>query len=154
IMFNIGKGGPQTIHVASSLPTITAPMDIEAISQPEFVDVPLIELDGSGAGANVNGLTVTGGQTVIRGFTIDRFSGSGIALQGQGSNTMATNFIGTDPSGLGKAGNGGHGIAIFAGSNGNIIGGSTPDLSNVISGNAQSGVALFGAASANVLQGN
>lgn len=68
-------------------------------------------------------------------------------------NRIENNFIGMDATGAETAGNGGEGIW-FNGAVGNIIGGTTAALRNVISANAYRGIYLgFGSAS-NEVRGN
>ena len=149
-MFNIAGAGPQTINVLSALPTITGTVILDATTQPGFVGTPLIELNGAGAGAGVNGLTVASTDSTIRGFVINRFSLSGIALTGD-RNTVVGNFIGTNVAGTSALGNGIDGVEIF--SNNNTIGGTTAAQRNIISGNLDDGINIDGT-SGNVIQGN
>src|SRR3954469_13919759 len=57
IQFNIAPGGVQTIGLAAALPNITDPVFLAGYSQGggAYNGPPLIVLDGSGAGSNVNG---------------------------------------------------------------------------------------------------
>jgi parallel beta-helix repeat protein len=66
------------------------------------------------------------------------------------ANVIQGNYIGTDVTGTKALGNG-SGIAISFG-NGNLIGGTTPQARNVISGNHDYGIQLFDAG--NLVQGN
>lgn len=59
IVFNIGGGGVQTIQLAAALDAITDPVIIDGTTQPGFTGTPLIELDGTNAGASANGLNIT-----------------------------------------------------------------------------------------------
>ena len=129
ITFNIPTGA-LTIQPQSALPTITDAVIIDATTQPG------IEIDGSNAGTNTHGLTITGGNSTIHGLTINRFSGDGIRLEGNGGNVIEKNKIGTDTSGTKALGNDGSGIVIL--SQNNTIDG------NLISGNKLSGVSITG----------
>jgi CSLREA domain-containing protein len=156
IEFNIAGGGAQTISPVSALPTITDPVMIDATTQPGFAGSPLIELDGSIAGA-VNGLTLTAGGSTIRGFVINRFSGQGIQITGINAtgNLVEGNFIGTDITGTQDLGNTGIGIDIAGGAGGNIIGGTNTAARNIISGNDSFGVFILDpSATSNLVQGN
>ncbi len=62
------------------------------------------------------------------------------------------NYIGTNAAGTSALGNGGHGIQITGGANGNTVGGAVAGAGNVISGNANSGVYLD--VSNTLIQGN
>ena len=99
-MFKIGSGA-QTIAPTSALPTITDSAVIDATTQPGYAGSPLIELSGSSAGAGVNGLTVTAGNSTIEGLVIDSFSGDGIDLTGAAAqnDTISGNYIGTNAAG-------------------------------------------------------
>jgi titin len=155
IDFNIDGSGVQTISLVSALPVITNPAIIDGTSQPGFSGTPLIVLDGTSAGAGVNGLTITAGNSTVEDLVIDNFAGAGIALQAGGGNVIAGNYIGVDSTGAAVAGNGASGIAISGGSSNNTIGGTTATARNIISGNTVNGVDISGAACANnLIQGN
>lgn len=153
--FNAGTG-KWTISPTSALPAITSPVIIDATTQPGFspgTPVPVIVVNGTGAGAGTNGFTVSGGGSTIRGLIIVNFTSNGIELQTQGGNTIAGCGIGTE--GLNDLGNGAAGIFINASPN-NLIGGPTlPADANLISGNNTLGIRTLGAgATNNVIQGN
>ncbi len=141
ITFQIGSG-PRTISLLSELPSIQEEVVLDATTQPGYAGAPLIELNGAGAGASASGLTVFAGQTVIRGFVINRFGSNGIALRGGASSVVRNNYIGTDSTGAAAAGNGGDGVSIYGDSGGNLIGGPTADWRNVISGNGSNGIVI------------
>ncbi len=151
ITFNIPGSGVQTISPGSALPEITSPVTIDGTTQPGYVGTPVIELDGTNAGAGVNGLTISAGNSTVNGLAINRFANHGILLQTNGFNTIAGNHIGTDPGGTIKRGNGSYGVNVF-GSEDNTIGGTAAGEGNVISGNFV-GVSLLHT-ERNVVQGN
>ncbi len=164
IDFNIPGAGPHTIAPTSALPFITDPVTIDGYTQPGAAlntaafglalnTVLQIELSGVNAGGGVQGLRVQTTDTLIRGLTINRFSLSGIRLEGA-NNSVVGNFLGTDISGQIGRGNGLDGVLILdAGSN--RIGGPTAAEANLISGNLRDGVfALFEGASSNLIQNN
>ena len=154
IIFRIPGDGPFTIRPLSSLPAITDPTIIDATTQPGFAGRPIVAVDGTIAGAGVDGLTINAGSSTVRGLAIHSFGGSGIVLQGLGGNIIVGNFIGLDPSGTVDRGNAFFGIQVDD-VGGNIIGGTTPDLRNVISGNDQVGIRLAAlGASGNRVLGN
>ena len=161
ITFNIPGGGPQTISLLSALPTITGPVIIDGWTQPGFTGTPIIELNGQSAGANINGLVLTGGNSKVRGLVINRFAGAGgngmgIALIEVGGDTIEGNYIGTNIAGTVALPNTGAGIGIFGTATRNLIGGATPQSRNVISGNGlgigTNGIA--GEGGENVIRGN
>ena len=167
INFNIAGAGVHTIAPLSALPTITDPVIIDGYTQPgsaantQTTDgdgaVLLIELNGANAG-DANGLTITAGDSTIRGLVVNRFigasgsAGNAIALTSGSDNVIEGNFLGTDASGTIALGNEDNAINVESGSNDNLIGGTDPDARNVISGNLS--VALFVATSGNIIQGN
>jgi titin len=152
IAFKIGRGGVQTIQLLSSLPAITQSVTIDGTTQPGYSGKPLIELDGANAGSSANGLTINAGNSTVKGLVINRFSGDGILLQGQGSDLVVGNYIGTDVTGSQALGNGGNGVEVSQISN-ITIGGTTAGARNLISGNQATGVLLFGGTD-NVVEGN
>jgi len=154
ITFNIPGGGVQTITLASALPAITNPVFVDGTSQPGWTaGTPVIEINGTNAGASVDGISIAGGNTTVRGLVINRFSRHGIALVQNGGDTITANFIGINAAGNAALGNGADGI--FAGTANNTIGGAGAATRNIISGNGSSGIEINGASSGgNVIEGN
>jgi uncharacterized repeat protein (TIGR01451 family) len=161
INFNIGTGGAQTIAPLSPLPTIAEAVVINGTSQPGFTGTPLIELNGSLAGASASGLqlavnTVAGTSSsgsTVRGLVINRFSGAGISVQ-TSDNAIVGNYLGTNAVGMAALPNGRAGVDIRAGDN-NTIGGLTAADRNVISGNSVDGIFLFNSGPrGNIVVGN
>ncbi len=149
INFNISGGGEQTIALNSALPQLNDPVIIDGSTQPGYSGKPLIEINGAGAGVGVNGLVLVGGNSIVRGLVINRFkadlagnNGIGIVLDVSGGNFIEGNYIGLNTDGTDSLPNGEVGLAIFGGSAGNVIGGITPDMRNVISGNRWTGIAI------------
>ena len=68
-------------------------------------------------------------------------------------NVVQGNLIGTDASGKAAIGNLNSGVVI-ANAMDNVIGGTTPDAGNIISGNGQDGLFVALAATGNLIQGN
>jgi hypothetical protein len=145
VSFAIGTGRA-TIAPLTALPTITDPLTLDASTQPGYLNVPLVEISGARlpAGNSTTGLTVTAGATTVRGFVINGFGGNGVSLLGQGGNTVAGNYDGTDAAGAAAAPNGGQGVLVQ--SPNNVIGGPTARDRNVVSGNAKNGIQLYTAA--------
>jgi parallel beta-helix repeat protein len=145
IRFAIGSGA-KTITPRSALPGIMGETVLDATTQPGFAGKPLIEVNGSSTGgSSVPGFIVYAGNSTVRGFVINRFSGNGIMLMKLGGNVIAGNYIGTNSSGTAASPNVAHGILVQ--SPGNRIGGTTAADRNVISGNGKSGVFLYTASS-------
>jgi parallel beta-helix repeat protein len=158
IVFQVPGTGVHTINLAVTLPAIQDPVIIDGTSQPGYAGRPLIELNGAGAGANNAGLRLLAGNSVVRGLVLNRFAGDAIDINpgtlelGPGTNVIQGNFIGTDPSGTARLGNGAEGILI-SGSTGNVVGGTDPANRNVICGSGDAGVYILSGGT-NVVQGN
>ena len=153
ILFNIPGVGPHTINVLSALPTITDSVIIDGTSEPDFAGAPMIELNGAGAGAGVDGLRISASNSTIRGLVLNRFSNDGIEITGS-SNTIVGNYIGLGLDGVTDLGNTGSGIEITGGGTFNVIGSIVSGDGNVISGNTADGITLAGGASGTTVLGN
>jgi uncharacterized repeat protein (TIGR01451 family) len=161
--FAVGTGAI-TIAPTSMLPVVVDPVVIDGRTQPGYAGAPIVELDGTNAGASAEGLRITAGASTVRGLVVNRFGVTGISLSTNGGSTIAGNHIGTNLGGTQARGNGtagvspgsaaGSGIIVFR-SGDNVIGGPALADRNVISGNAQDGVNVFGTgATGNVIQRN
>jgi parallel beta-helix repeat protein len=107
--------------------------------------------DGVRITSNASQNTVGGGaRNVISGNTKQ-----GVAIQAAQSNVVLGNYIGTNANATAAVPNGKDGVSIFSGSVSNLVGGTTPQARNVISGNVGHGVTVGGdGTSQNVVQGN
>jgi uncharacterized repeat protein (TIGR01451 family) len=160
IDFSINSG-PQTIVPTTALPTITNPTTIDATTQPGFSGRPIIQLDGSriffpsstNPIPDVTGITVNAGSSTVRGLVINRFTGNGIGLVGNGRNVIAGNYIGVDTSGTNSLGNGADGILVVDSRN-NTIGGTIAADRDIISGNGASGIEITSANNRGLTGGN
>ncbi|WP_189688244.1 cadherin domain-containing protein, partial [Pseudorhodoferax aquiterrae] len=143
IVFNIAGAGLQTINLTSALPTITGALSLNGYTQSDAAvnsastgsnAVIRIALNGSGAGAGVNGLNFGAGSegSSVRGLAIGGFTGAGI-LTSVGGLTVAGNFIGTNAAGTAANANA-TGISV-AGSGATTIGSATLADRNLVSGN-------------------
>jgi CSLREA domain-containing protein len=158
IAFAIGGGGAQTIAPISPLPEVTDPVTLDATTQPGYSGSPLIEISGTATAGH--GLVVRAGQSVIRGFVINRFPlpFRAILIVDGGGNRVEGNFVGTDSSGTAATGNG-FGIEVLN-SDDNVIGGTTAAARNVVSGNVEDAIRIVGdpfvgsVASGNFVEGN
>ena len=158
ITFQIPGTGVRTISPTNALPSITDPVVMDGATQPGYAGTPIIEINGTNAGAASDGLRLPSGNSTIRGLIINRFFGAGIHLQAPGgSNHIEGNFVGTDATGALNRGNGQastHSGGVFVdGSSGNWIGGPYATNRNLISGNGGSGVLILNCVS-NTVQGN
>ncbi len=104
-----------------------------------------VVLNGSGAGAGVDGLRFNSGSSgsQVRGLSIQNFAGYGINAQFSSSLTIAGNWIGVASSGNTTASNLAGGVYLNFSDN-NVIGGVTAADRNVISGNAGAGITVAG----------
>src|SRR2546423_6271223 len=78
--FAIAGVGPFTVFIQSALPASSNALVLDATTQPGFAGQPVIVLDGSAAGAGVDGLQILGGNSSVRGLVIQNFGGAGIRL--------------------------------------------------------------------------
>ena len=169
ITFNIADNGIQTIRPLSALPMITDPVIIDGYSEPGSSPnslsqgdnaVILIEITGELAGTGVNGLSISAGNSTVRGLSVRGFSGgAGIHLVDQGDDTIAGDFLGID---LGADGvtlttpvAWANNVGVQVESSQNTIGGTSPADRNVVSGNSFIEVYLVDAgATGNLVQGD
>lgn len=155
INFNIPGSGPYTISPSYSFDYIFDPVIIDGTTQPGFAGAPIIELEGSSAGADGYGIVIFAGSSKVRGLVINRFNLTGIDLDVNGGNVIQGNYIGTDITGTIDLGNGVNGISISQGSDNNKIGGTAPGMRNIISGNGEFGIIIVDSGSTgNVIKGN
>ncbi len=161
IEFAIGGAGPHTIQPLTQLPTISDPLTIDGYSQSgaspntNLIDqasnaVLMIELDGTNAGANADGLFIDAGGSKIRGLVINRFEGQAIDIRVGAGNVLEGNFLGTDISGSSHPGGTQQGLSIQ--SDNNLLGGPSPDARNIISGSSLANISVGG--NNNRIQGN
>src|SRR5947207_6888885 len=87
ISFNIPGSGVHTINATSGF-SITKAVTIDGTSQPGFAGAPVLELNGAGAGAGVNGLSVNASNVIIKGLIVNRFSGYGISFDSFGNSSV------------------------------------------------------------------
>jgi hypothetical protein len=156
IRFRISGAGVKTIKPASPLPEIVDPLTLNGYSQPGASPNTLatgndanllIQLNGAGAEADADGLTVATTDTTVRGLVVNRFEGAGIrldGLSGAARNSVVGNFVGTDVSGTAIRGNEDGVVIAFSGADDNTVGGVSAGDRNVISGNAAEGVQVSG----------
>ncbi len=99
---------------------------------------------------NTIGGTTPAARNVISGNSVDGLHILGIGTTG---NVVEGDFLGTDVSGSQRLGNDYAGVAIFAGANNNLVGGTAAGAGNTISGNSGYGVYISDSGTAgNVVQ--
>lgn len=159
IGFAIPGAGVHTIALDSALIT-NKPVKIDGYTQTGAMPNTL----GAGQGSNAKlrielavknggGFAVFGGSSVVQGLAIN---GDSLVLKNGGGNTIAGNFIGTDPTGTAAAPqNLGVPADLYIDwtSPNNTIGGTTPAARNLISGGGQADGIVVGS-SGNVIEGN
>ncbi len=173
IHFAIPGAGVHTIQPTSAF-IVTKPVVINGYSQAGSSAntlavgsnaVLLIEIDGTNAGilgaGEPNGgpgvaglLEIDGGTSTVRGLVINRAQGgnsAGLAVRGTG-NTVAGNFIGTDPTGTIGRSNACQSLGVA--SSGNTIGGLDPGDRNTIAATAGCGGNLVLGGPDNVVENN
>lgn len=142
IRFN---GVVQPIQPASALPYLSEAVSIDGLDVSAGKSV---RLDGSNAGAGVNGLELSAAGCTIRNMTVTGFKqlgdtqGFGIVIVG-GNAVIEGNYLGTNAAGESGLGNESAGLYIAGSSSGgNRIGGTTAAQRNVISGNGNTGIQI------------
>jgi len=141
-----------TAHMISptyNLPVISDPLYIDGLSQSgssnnSWPATLKIELSGLRIGGLGEGLIITAGHCTVSGLVINEFSLNGIRMVTGSYNKVETCFIGTDTTGFSDLGNGRSGIFIGSNSSGNLIGGSSYQERNLISGNDLTGITMDG----------
>src|SRR4030095_1015764 len=105
---------------------------------------------GTGASENTIGGTSPGARNIISGN-----QGNGVSISAS-SNQVTGNYIGTNVNGNAALPNTLSGVSLTGGVNfplDNVIGGTSVEARNVISGNLGSGVEIVGSSSNNQVQG-
>ncbi len=160
ISFNIPGGGVQTITLASAPPDVAEPVIIDGYTQPGATPNTLAVGTNALLKIELRGisfpLTLRGGNSVVQGLVINRFtsssSGAGIILRSS-NNVVQGNFIGTDATGTLEQGNAISGVVLVVGADDNLVGGISPAARNLISGNGEFGI-FNNFASNTLIQGN
>ncbi|TAK99378.1 MAG: hypothetical protein EPO07_10900, partial [Verrucomicrobia bacterium] len=151
VVFNLSGTAPFTINLLSTLSLLNE-VTLDGSTQPGYANQPLVELNGTSAGASTFGLRL-GTSNVVRALAINRFGADGIRCDGSG-NVVVGCRIGTDVTGNLARGNGMEGVFINGTAN-NRIGGTNAADRNIIAANNDAGVYLLNApASGNVILGN
>jgi hypothetical protein len=154
IWFGIGSPGTtRKINLSSGMDRITKTITINALTQggPTYSGVPLITIDGGGAGLAANGLTITSDNSVVKGLAITGFKNAGISVQAGTGTLIQQNYIGLN--GAGDIASNVTGIELTGSSSATTVGGTAGGVGNFISGNIGVGVLINGTSS-NIVAGN
>lgn len=108
-------------------------------TQPGFAGTPLIEVNGSGAGAGAHGFSVIASDVEVRSLSIFGWSLTGIVVSGDNAVIMG-NYIGLRADGTTALGNAASGVGISLGISKVVIGSATSGDRNVISANGSGGI--------------
>ncbi|MGM1054246.1 MAG: beta strand repeat-containing protein, partial [Bacteroidota bacterium] len=151
IKFNISGVAPYTLQPATPYPYIINSINIDGTSQPGWnVGSPVVVIDGSivpirnqgfyllndANNSEIKGLVITGFREGL-----DFYNGFAIVIETDG-NIIQGNFLGIGADGEAAIPNN-RGVQIMNAS-GNLIGGTTTEQRNIISGNKGIGVGIFG----------
>jgi CSLREA domain-containing protein len=153
IEFAIGSAGTRhAITPLLQLPAISESVLIDGKSQggPSYTGVPLVELDGSSAGAAF-GVTISADDVELRGLIVNRFALAGIFINGARGKVTGS-YVGTNAAGTMAAANGFQGISVLGPEA--IIGGIGIGEGNVISGNSVESINVFCPCSSATIVGN
>lgn len=147
-----------TVSIAPTTPLPPAGADgnavtIDGTTQPGHVELPIVQISCAGP-PGMNGLTILGGPSVVRGLVVNNCAagdseGAGISVSGNG-NIIEGNFIGTGFAGITALPN--RTGVLLTGATNSTIGGTRTTAGNLISGNF-TGIRLTGSSN-NVIAGN
>lgn len=112
-----------------------------------------------GASGNTIGGTAASDRNVVSGnsnggIQIYRSSNLPPTTPISRNNVIAGNYVGTNPAGTASMANAGNGIAMWAGSGSNQIGGTAAGARNLSSGNLYDGIVIAGDSTGNFVMGN
>ncbi len=93
IQFNLSNSDQFILPISAPLPEIRDALVIDGTSQPGYEGIPIVGLDGSLAGDNINGLILSSSNNQVLGMQITGFSGSGIVVHSGEGNTFSGNQI-------------------------------------------------------------
>ncbi|MGB8320794.1 MAG: right-handed parallel beta-helix repeat-containing protein, partial [Ignavibacteriaceae bacterium] len=82
------KGNAPQIQPSSVLPDIIQPIILDGTIQSGYSGTPLVEISGT-----FGGITLSGGESTVKGLAINNSSGFGLTLANTGGNNIANNQI-------------------------------------------------------------
>ena len=155
IQFDIDGEGPHTITLDQengALPFIDETIIIDGTSEPDYVDAPVIQIDGTDLSAQSGNnydclrLDTGSGGSIIRGLSITGFNDDGNygnALDIRTDNNLIVgNYLGIAPDGTTVDGNR-IGIILHNGADDNTVGGTANSDKNIISGSLLAGIHII-----------
>ena len=148
IRFSIGPGTQTIAPTGTDLPEVAEPAEIVGTAPTAF-PTQRIEISGQNfVGGAHTGIRIRGGDSILRGLTVNRFNVNQVHLITRGNNLLVGNHIGVNVAGDAAAQSGTIANGIYVDNTpDNTIGGSIAADRNVISGNAN-GIYILGAGSA------
>ena len=147
IEFEIAGPGPHEIVLGSVLPAIAEDLTLDAASEPDWVDAPVVGISG---GVDItHGLEIVDGTTTVRALAVGGFSSTGIDANG-GQLLLSASYVGTNIAGTAANPNG---VGVRVEGPFNEIGDAEADEGNLISGNTEDGI-LVEDGSNTLIQGN
>jgi fibronectin-binding autotransporter adhesin len=148
---NYFGGGIATITPSASF-TLSTTVVLDAQKQPGWASAPIIQLNCTNV---TSWIEVSGGNSTIKGFIINRVSSIGLYITTNGGNTIVGNYIGLDSAGVAASGSMASSGIYIGGTANNTIGGTAATDRNVIGGYVWDAVRINGAgATGNTVQGN
>lgn len=128
IEFDIPSGAtptdPHVLTLARPLPLIEEPVEIDGRTEPDYGSLPVIEVDGTNAGADANGFEVAfdpdgSGALQLYAVSVINFDGDGLNLTA-GLNRIVDSHIGVRADGL-TSGPNGRGAFIGGGASASVV---------------------------------
>ena len=139
-----------TITPATEIPTATAPVLLDAATQPGYTGMPVIVIDGA-VMTGENTLTIEGGDSLVRGFAFHNNGDDAIEVEFGDNNTFQGNFFGLDVDGTTVVG---AEFGINLKTEGNLVGGPNSGEGNVFAGLVEAAIWSYLGGSNNTFQGN
>lgn len=147
IVFDIPGDGPHTIVPATGF-VVSSPVIIDGYSQPGAAPNSLDEGTNAVLGIVIDGsqvseqtkilLALAGSGSIVRGIGVHSAPATAVGfgtIGGFDGGAIEGCFIGVDATGSAKLANGGTGVTVGSQCEGLVVGGTTPDKRNLISGN-------------------
>ncbi|HAX80936.1 MAG TPA: hypothetical protein DCY40_00005, partial [Actinobacteria bacterium] len=114
IRFAFDGTAPHVITPTKDLPPLGYFTVVDATTEPDYLDTPVVELSGTAAGDAGSALSIVGPGVVVRGLSITGWPGNAISISSGGSDARVEfNHVGVNPSGSVAGPNGGQGISVF-----------------------------------------